>query len=175
MYPTGRSRTAIVACLLVVSGVVLGSVGTWLWTVSRGENGAGSGNNLLGDPVDLFVIQGELDSPIYPGGSYPLDLSITNTNETPLILFELNVAVNAVSAPNATAALPCTAKDFAVKATKFDDRLVLPPKVTKPLSALGVPDKLWPVVAMVDSVKNQDGCKGATLALSYTGTGKLDR
>jgi len=45
----------------------------------------------------------------------------------------------------------------------------LPARTTTRLSALGIPARQWPHIAMLDRPVNQDGCKRATLSLSFTG------
>ena len=38
------------------------------------------------------------------------------------------------------------------------------------LSARGIPSSQWPQIRMLNTAANQDGCKGATLTLSFTGS-----
>jgi hypothetical protein len=60
-----------------------------------------------------FTISGNLDN-LLPGQPQPLNLSLTNPNSTALSVAGLTVSVQSVSAPHATAALPCTVEDFSV-------------------------------------------------------------
>ena len=43
---------------------------------------------------------------------------------------------------------------------------------TRSLTDLGFPQSQWPQVGMVNRPVNQDGCKGATVTLKYTGTAR---
>jgi hypothetical protein len=175
MAITARSRTALVVCLLLVGGAAFGATGMWIWTVVHGENGEGTGTNLMGAPVETFTITGALSTPIIPGGSQPLDLTIANPNELPLIVLDLMVAVKSVDAPRATTSLPCSIDDFIVGQAPRNQNIVVPGHSDVSLSGLGAASTTWPNVGFLETDENQDGCKGATLTLAYTGTGKLDR
>jgi hypothetical protein len=35
-----------------------------------------------------------------------------------------------------------------------------------------VPASQWPKISMLDTTANQDGCKGASLVLTYSGSGQ---
>jgi len=39
------------------------------------------------------------------------------------------------------------------------------------LTQLGVASRQWPQIQFVGTPEDQDGCKGATLSLSYSGSG----
>ena len=82
-----------------------------------------------------------------------------------------SVAVDGVTRSAEAGNLPCTAADFTVTQYSGPYPLAVPPG-TSSLSGLGVPAAAWPQVGMLDTSANQDGCKGATLQLSYSGSGQ---
>lgn len=106
-----------------------------------------------------------------PGIQLPLNMAVTNPNSGDLAVASLAVSVSAVNAPRADAAHPCTVSDFA--ATQFSGAygFVVPASSTVSLASLGVRQDQWPSVRMLVRPVNQDGCKGASLTLSYSATG----
>jgi hypothetical protein len=119
---------------------------------------------------DAFTISGNLDVPLSPGTGGPLDLTLTNPYGEYMVVTGLLTAVTAVDAPEAGGARPCSAEDFAVD--QFDGQypIGVPAASTKSLSELGVPGTHMPALRMLNTALNQDGCKNATLTLTYTGT-----
>jgi hypothetical protein len=107
--------------------------------------------------------------PLWPGTSDPLNLNLTNPNSGPIFVTSLKVSLKQVLAPKATRALPCSAADFAV--TQFSGHYPLRVRrhATFRLSQLRVISK-EPRLTMLDRPVNQDGCQGARLMLSYSGT-----
>ena len=75
-----------------------------------------------------------------------------------------------MTAPEASASLPCTVDDFAVIPFSGAYGFKLAAGGTTSLSQLGIPPSEWPQLKMVDRPVNQNGCKGASLALAYDGT-----
>jgi hypothetical protein len=116
-----------------------------------------------------FTISGKLDN-LLPGQLQPLNLSLTNPNSTALSVAGLTVSVQSVSAPHATATLPCVVEDFSVTQFSGTYPLAVPASATRSLSDLGVPSSQWPQVSIIDRPSDQDGCKGATVTLGYSGT-----
>ena len=104
----------------------------------------------------------------------PLDLSLTNPNDSAMSVTDLRVRVQKVSAPNADAAHPCAAGDFAVAQGSSSRKITLAARATRTLSNLGLPRASWPHVGMLNRPANQDGCKGASLTLAYTASGSLE-
>jgi hypothetical protein len=116
-----------------------------------------------------FTVSGNLTG-LLPAQPRPLNLALTNPNSTALSVGSLTVSVQSVSAPHATAALPCTADDFSVTQFSGAYPLVVPASATLNLSDLGIPSSQWPQVVIIDRPSNQDGCKGAMVTLAYSGT-----
>ena len=119
-----------------------------------------------------FGISGSV-SAIEPGVARPLNLSLSNPNQRPLSLTLVTVGARAVTAPHATRLLPCTLADFAIWQFSGSYPIAVPASSTLTLSSLGIPSARWPQVAMLDRPVSQNGCIGASLALSYSATGSL--
>lgn len=120
-----------------------------------------------------FSISGDLGTPLAPGATIPLDLSFANSNNKSLALTSLAVSITGIARTQAAvaAALPCTTKDYVV--TNYSGPYPLTISAgSSSLQSLGIAPALWPKIAMLDTELNQDGCKGATLQLSYSGAGE---
>ena len=117
-----------------------------------------------------FTISGDATSPLAPGLAVPLDLTLANPGPSAIAISGLNANVTGVSAPNSGATRPCTVDDFAVTPFSGAYGFALASGRTTTLSQLGIPAEQWPQLTMLDRPVNQDGCKGASLTLSYSGT-----
>lgn len=95
-----------------------------------------------------------------------INLTLTNPNSYSIPVVSLTVSVASVTTHNTI--LACTTADFATTAYSGAG-FTLPPG-TSILSGLGIPQSQWPTLRMLNTAYNQDGCKGATLSLTYTGT-----
>lgn len=118
-----------------------------------------------------FTIGGSLRRPLAPGRVLPLDLVLTNPHTHALEIGHLAIRIAAVHAPRADAAHPCTTGDFAAAEFSGAYGFTLAARTTARLSSLGIPSRHWPRVAMLNRSHNQDGCKGARLALTFDETG----
>jgi hypothetical protein len=167
--------------LFVVGAFASGILVSWmLWSWLLGGNGAGDGTDgVAGEGAvesgESFAISGDLTEPVSPGIAVALDVSIANDHDRALLVSDLIVAVQSIDAPNATESLPCDTEDFVVEQISAGSTLSVDPRTTSSLSELGVAPADWPQVGMVDAPTNQDGCKGASLGLAYTATGRFDR
>jgi hypothetical protein len=175
----------VIGCVLAVVGGVV------VWTMfvcntfaciptetprSGGENnfsGRGSDQTELANQSS-FEITGSPTKPMSPGVHVPLDLRLQNSNETSMSVHDLVVTVRRVDAPRATDQLPCLIEDFTVEQAPDGIDLTLPPRATTSLSALSLPTAQWPHVGLSDTSVNQDGCKGASLTLEFSASGKVD-
>ncbi len=120
-----------------------------------------------------FAITGGLVSPLAPGLSKPLALSFSNPNSQPLSITNLSVTLTGVTraADAVSKGLPCSIADYAV--TQYSGPYPLAAPVgTSSFASMGVPGSQWPKVSMLDTTANQDGCKGATLLLGFSGSGQ---
>lgn len=108
--------------------------------------------------------------PLWPGTSQSVDLALTNPNSQAIAINGLSVSIQNVTAPRATAQLPCSAADFSVTQFSGSYPLHVPAHATMHLSDLGVAAAHGPQLRMLDRPVNQDGCQGATVTLTYAGT-----
>jgi len=137
----------------------IGDYDGWKWTIS-GLSGGGQD----------FTISGDAVGALSPGGvTRSLDLALTNPNGVTIYLSSLNVALASISAPNAHGGLTCTPADFSLAQYSGGFPIVLPPG-TKTLSQLGYTGAQLPSIRMLDRPLNQDGCRGATLNFTYSGS-----
>jgi hypothetical protein len=121
-----------------------------------------------------FAIGGNLSGALAPGISRPLDLTLTNPNKKPIAVTNLTVIVQSVTRTSyaTTHNLPCSPADYKVTQYGGTYPLAVPGSGNAALSSLGIAQAAWPQVAMLDTTSNQDGCKGATISLAYSGSGQ---
>jgi hypothetical protein len=169
-----RRRRRIIAWVIAVVGAfALGLILSWVLTSFTSVRLEGTGGGDIENPDTSFAISGDLAEPVYPGEMVPLDLTFTNEHGEALLVADLIVTVEAVDAPNATTRLPCSVDDFIVE--QLDDiELRVAAGQTRSLTELDIDRADWPQVGMLDTASNQDGCKAATLELTYTASGRLD-
>lgn len=118
-----------------------------------------------------FTLYGDLAGQLAPGSSLPLDLGITNPNHKAMTLTNLSVAIKSVTRTEDAGNLPCGTADYTVTQYSGPYPLTVPPGSTS-LSGLGITSNQWPKFTMLNTTANQDGCKGATLQLVYSGSGQ---
>ena len=110
-----------------------------------------------------FAVAGDASSPLTPGASSPLALTVTNPYDFPLRLERLDVSVaDETSNPGCSGTA-----NYAVEQLGAVYPLVLPPG-TSALAEL-VPAGALPRVSMRAAAVNQDACKGAEIRLVYDG------
>jgi hypothetical protein len=157
--------------------IVLGAVLVLLATIFLVLHNCGvriSGNGMGNADTDrpgAVRIDGNAVEPVSPGVTVPLDLTFTNPHDTVVSITTLTVAVDGVDAPNSDAIHACPLDDFTVDQAPLDLRITLAARATNSLSDLGLPPHMWPHLGMVNRPVNQDGCKGASLTLTYTASG----
>jgi len=172
---TGTSTT------LQVATTAASPTGSYnLYLVGTGKDSSGKSQYayanvqlVLDATIKQFVLSGNVPGTLSPGTSAGLDLQINNPNSKALSLTNLSVAVAGVtrSADAVAKNLACTPADFAV--TQYTGPYPLSvPAGTSSLSGLRLAASVWPRVGMLDTSANQDGCKGATLQLTYSGSGQ---
>ncbi|MFE4198681.1 hypothetical protein ACFRJ9_22765 [Paenarthrobacter sp. NPDC056912] len=122
-----------------------------------------------------FAISGSLTGPLSPGVSQPLDLQISNPEGKSLAVTNLSVSIAQVvrTAAAVAAGLPCSGADYSISQHSGNYPITVPPGASS-LSTLGVPQTGWPRVTMLDTLQLQDGCKGATIELTFSGTGQAN-
>src|SRR5665647_1143402 len=126
-----------------------------------------------------FTISGNLSGLLAPGRTLPLQLSLTNPNKKSISVTNLSVTLQGVTRTSfaISHSQPCTLGDYAVIQYSGPYPLVLPGSSTATLSALGVASGQRPQIQLINkagpsAANNQDGCKGATLSLSYSGSAR---
>ena len=128
-----------------------------------------------GKPGD-FTISGRVSGLLVPGRSLPLSLNLSNPNQIPLSVISLSVTMEKLTrTPYAIGHhQPCSLDDYAVIQYRGPYPLVVPGSSGLTLSKLGVAADQWPQIQLINRPVNQDGCKGAFLTLSYSGSGHED-
>lgn len=153
-----------------------------LYLVGSGPDASGktqyayaSAQLVIDSTLKNFVLSGNLDDRqlLAPGTSFALDLGITNPNNKTLSVTNLSVSIKSVTrAPDVAGNLPCGTSDYIVTQYSGPYPLTVQPGASTSLSRLGILATQWPQVKMLDTPANQDGCKGATLQLVYSGSGQ---
>jgi hypothetical protein len=138
-----------------------------------GSSWKGRGTAGNGGLSAAFQIQGDALAPVSPGISVPLDLRFTNPHVEAMTVTHLKVTVRKLTAPGAEPDHPCSVSDYALTQIADSVEIMLPPSATTGFRDLGIPEKRWPQVGMIYGESNQDGCRGATLKLSYSAFGTL--
>lgn len=149
-------------------------VGTWKDSTGRSQYAYANVQLVVDSAIRQFTLSGNVPGNLSPGASAGLDLRVHNPNNKSLSLTNVSVAAAGVTrTPDALAKnLPCSPADFAVTQYSGPYPLQVPAGANPSLTDLGVASHAWPQVAMLDTSANQDGCKGATLQLTYSGSGQ---
>lgn len=119
-----------------------------------------------------FAISGNLAGSLAPGVAVPLDLTLTNPNNQKLSITNLSVTIKSVTKAANAPAGSCSTSDYAVTQYSGPYPLAVAANATTRLSAQVSSNTKWPQVRMLDTAANQDGCKGATVTLAYSGFGQ---
>jgi len=121
-----------------------------------------------------YTITGNVATPLWPGSAaQPINLVFNNPNsggipDGDVRVSSLTVSIASVTGPNITPARPCDASDFALTQFTGGQFFVHPGMTT--LSSYFASSTVWPSIRLINKPSNQDGCKGATVNLNYTGT-----
>jgi hypothetical protein len=127
----------------------------------------------MGRDTEPVLIDGDVVDRLTPGQMANIDLVLTNPHEAPLAVSDVRVVLDDVRAPHADERRSCTRADFTVVQSRDLD-VVLPGNTTQSLTRLSVPVSSWPRIGMRERQRNQDGCKNASLTLSFSATGTPD-
>jgi hypothetical protein len=120
-----------------------------------------------------FSISAPVVSVQGPGAATPLNLTLTNPNNQALQVTNLTVAIASVTkAASAPANRPCTAADYAVVQFSGSYPIVVGAGQAISLLGQGITSSQWPALTMINTSLNQDGCKGASVSLTFSGTGQ---
>jgi hypothetical protein len=149
-----------------VSSVALGTVvllaaatGAYAyWT----NSGSGSGTAATGTNVAITVTQTSTPSGLYPGGpTAALSGKFNNTNASAVYVNDVSATITSVTGPNITGPTPCTAADYQLNGFPVTVDAQVPS---------GTAQGAWTggSIQLLESGSNQDGCKSATVNLTYT-------
>lgn len=169
-----RNRAAVIFGLLLLAALVVALVLALICGSANRTAGSGHGTGQLAQSIDSFSITGDVSAPIVPGSRVPLDLTIANEHAAAMVVTQLKVLVTRVEAPRADASHPCSVDDFAIEQVDSKLSVIVSPATSQSLSQLGIPDSAWPSLGMRETSVNQDGCKGASLTLSYSAVGRVE-
>ena len=132
--------------------------------------GTGIGGGSVDQPSPAYTISGTLAQQLHPGDVFPLDLVLSNLGSASMTAIELHVSISHVTAPNATVSHPCTVNDFTAVQPDSALSISLAGFESASLSGRAIPSSQWPQIGMTNTAANQDGCKGATLTLTFSGS-----
>jgi hypothetical protein len=118
-----------------------------------------------------FGIAGNLAGSLAPGVALPLDLTLTNPNNQKLSISNLTVTIKSVAKAAGAPAGACSTSDYAVTQYSGPYPLAVAANGTTTISSLVSNQAKWPQVRMLNTSSNQNGCKGATVTLAYSGAG----
>lgn len=113
-------------------------------------------------------ISGTTRKLLRPGVSARINLKFANRSPKPVTLRHVRVTITGITAPQADVQHPCTRADSRVRPMRARS-FVVPGHGATSLFRLAVPAWRWPHLKMLHRPVNQDGCKGARLALGYRG------
>ena len=115
-----------------------------------------------------FTISGNPSGAFSPGAmARHIDLQITNTNSFAITVTEITITV-----AHTTSQVGCDGTENLIVSRPFSGTAVIPANSSVHLFDLApaVTFAQWPMLQMPNLPSNQDACKGASFAISYTGT-----
>jgi hypothetical protein len=164
--------------LLALPAALLGALPAVAWHLSDGLPFAQHADDALRahGPSQLHrghkvKITGAAHGQLRPGTSAPIALTFQNPNKHRVKMNRVRVKISGVIAPNADAAHPCTAADYAIRQMPRKTLLKIRGKRTTALAATKIPMESWPWLTMLNRPLNQDGCKGAEVRLKFKARG----
>ena len=141
-------------------------------SVSAGTNTV---NFTLLNGMDFTIVGPSGLSPLLPGTSESLNLSITNPNPESISVPLNSLGGFVLSIDNGDAntnLLACDPSWFKITASSSTGILTIGAGQTLTLLGYPIAQSAWPVLSMINETAiNQDNCEGATLHLSLSGTG----
>ncbi len=172
--PTRGRRAVLVGLLVGLPALLLGGFPAAAWLADRHlstSDSAWSSAHIKGARVAAappVKISGTTHRLLRPGVSARINLRFVNPRPRAITLRHVRVTIRSITAPEADAGHPCTRADFRVRPMR-SRTFVLPGFGSTNLVRLGIPAWQWPHLKMRNRSVNQDGCKGASLTLSYRG------
>ena len=161
------TKKRVLTALSALSVLAIASIALAYWTTS----GSGSGTATAGSDAGVTV-DGNPANGITPGGNVAVTSVIHNAHSQPQYVKSLMVTITVSNAYNATSnPTGCKAADFTYKADA-DNAGTNPASnphtsdVSTDIAANGT-KSVDGHVYMADTTDNQDGCKNATVTLTY--------
>lgn len=151
-----RTQKTVAALAIGALGVAGTGVAWAYWSV----DGDGTGTATTGDTVSDFVLSAGFSAPLYPGADDEnVSYKVTNTNDEPLHLGNIAVVLTTNEAG-------CVdGDDFALDTYDVVVDTMIPANTTVPIEvATGT-------LSFLDSLANQNDCKGATVTLTLSSEG----
>ena len=145
---------------LILAGIatiaITGGSAIAYWTTT----GTGSGSAAVGTSTAVMVTQLGTITALTPGSTaQAIDFKITNPAATNQTIAAVAVSISGVTGLNITVSRPCSAADFIlVQPTAISTDLTPGDHTYSPSGA---------TLQLTNSGSNQDGCKGATVALAF--------
>lgn len=143
-------------------------------------NGTGSGQtqstsvtlNLTGSGKTFAVSLAKPISDLSPDVTRSIDLLLSNPNSQPMQVTNLTVAIQSVvKGPGAPSGLSCGVADYTL--TQYAGSYpVIQPGPSVSLSSVLPAGSTLPTIKMKDADADQDGCKGASINLVFSGAGQ---
>ena len=164
--PTSLTGTASSSTLTIAidSSAKAGSTAITVTGTSSGLSASAQGTLVIAKPQGKpFTISGNVTG-LAPGVSQPINLELFNTNKGVISVTNLTVSLTSTSKSS------CDASNFEVKQYTGAYPIAVPPNASILLSAVPIASGYRPAITMLNSSDNQDGCKGVSLSLSYSGS-----
>ena len=147
-----RKRYVIPAAVVVT--VLMASVGAYAYWSTAGA-GSGSAGVQNGNATPLVIHSGPVTG-LYPGGSQAVSFTVDNPNPSSAYVATIHLSNVAVDSDHSS----CVTSDFTMADVNENTRVLA--------NASGAAMPTSGTLAFADTTANQDGCKGATLTLSFT-------
>lgn len=151
-----RSKRSIVIGVVAALALAAGAYAYWT------AGGSGTGSAATGTNVGITVIQTSTPTGLYPGAT-PAGLSgnFNNTNASKVLVHQVSATIGTPTGPNIDGGHPCTAADYQLGGFP----ITVDAEVD---SGTGVGAWTGGTIQLKNTATNQDGCKGATVPLTYS-------
>ena len=144
--------------ITTVALLACASVAFAYWT----SIGSGTGDAATGSSGAITVVQTSSVAGLFPGGpAQTLSGNFNNPNAGQVFVGSITATISGVTGPNIDASNPCTAADYQLGGFPVTVNAQIP-------TGTGVGSWTGGTLSMVNSATNQNGCKGATVAIAYT-------
>ncbi|HEX8073958.1 MAG TPA: hypothetical protein VF545_03160 [Thermoleophilaceae bacterium] len=147
-------KVAVVLAISLVAAVAAYAY----WT----NGGSGTGTSGTGTNVAITATQTTTPSGLYPGGpTAALAGQFNNTNAGPVHVNQVSATISSVTGPNIDGTHPCAASNYQLNGFPVTVNADVPS---------GTAQGSWSgaSIQLLDSGTNQDGCKNATVTLTYS-------